>query len=262
MTLKEYVAHQLIGTPLEKPAQTVRALMQLRKRRQHPELYEIYVESDRAELAIRRIVTPGMNCIDVGAHLGSVLSLMVQCSPQGQHVAIEPIPYKYDWLQRKFSQVNLFQVALSDTEGQAEFYFQPQRSGFSGLQFHGAAGGNPQQVEILTVKLVRLDDLVGPERPIGLIKIDVEGGELAALKGGEALLERDHPIILFECTQSGLNTHHVSPREMYDFFQGHRYRVFLIKDWLANGTSLDYDRFLAAMTYPFQAFNFLAVPLD
>ena len=33
---------------------------------------------------------------------------------------------------------------------------------------------------------------------MGLLKIDVEGHELAVLKGGTALLKRDKPVILFE----------------------------------------------------------------
>mgnify|MGYP006148046449 CR=1 FL=1 len=40
------------------------------------------------------------------------------------------------------------------------------------------------------------------------------------------------------------------------------YRVYLLKGWLAKGPSLDFDRFLKSMKYPFQAFNFVAAPAE
>ncbi|MGB6295063.1 MAG: FkbM family methyltransferase, partial [Rivularia sp. (in: cyanobacteria)] len=258
MLLKEYIAHQLIGTPLEKTAFKLREFTKTLERRKHPELHEIHVEWQRRELAMSRIINSSMNCIDIGAHLGSVLNLIDQLSPNGKHIAVEPIPYKYEWLKHKFPNAEIFQVALSDTNGEVEFYLHSQRSGFSGLKLHGSNTADGD-VEVLKVNCVRLDDIVPPEKPIGFIKIDVEGGELAALKGGETILNRYHPTILFECAQSSLKAHNVFQSEIYDFFHAHGYSLFLIKDWLAQNEPLSYERFVKSMEYPFQAFNFLAV---
>lgn len=258
MQIKEYLAHQLIGTPLEKPAVKLRDLTKTLKRRKHPELQEVYVESARAELAMSKIINNSMNCIDIGAHLGSVLNLISELSPDGKHIAIEPIPYKYEWLKRKFPNVKIFQVALSDTDGEVDFYLQPTRSGYSGLRLHGFNNAD-REVKVLKVNCVRLDDIVPADLPIGFIKIDVEGGELAALKGAETILNSYHPTILFECAQSGLTAHNVSQSEVYEFFRAHNYSLFLIKDWLSNKEALDYEGFVKSMEYPFQAFNFLAV---
>ncbi|MGB3760542.1 MAG: FkbM family methyltransferase [Rivularia sp. (in: cyanobacteria)] len=258
MLIKEYIAHQLIGTSLERTASKLREFTKTLERRKHPELHEIYAESERSELAMSRIINSSMNCIDIGAHLGSVLNLINELSPNGKHTAIEPIPYKYEWLKRKFPNAEIFQVALSDTNGEVDFYLQSQRSGFSGLKLHGSNSADGE-VEILKVNCVRLDDIVPSDLPIGFIKIDVEGGELAALKGGETILNRYHPTILFECAQSGLKAHNVSQSEIYDFFHAHGYSLFLIKDWLAQNEPLNYERFIKSMEYPFQAFNFLAV---
>jgi FkbM family methyltransferase len=257
--MKEYIAHYLIGTPLEGSARKLRELAKLPKRIQHPELQEIYIESDRFEAAMARIITDSMNCIDVGAHLGSVLSVMKQLSPTGKHIAIEPIPYKYKWLKQKFPDVEVHQLALSDTSGEVDFFLQPHRSGFSGLRLHNS-GDTAKDVEILKVDCRRLDDIVPADRPIGFMKIDVEGGELAVLRGGESILKRDKPTLVFECTQSGLTAHNLSPKDMYDFFEAYSYSIFLIKDWLADGAALNYEQLAKAMQYPFQAFNFLATP--
>jgi hypothetical protein len=48
----------------------------------------------------------------------------------------------------------------------------------------------------VTVPVRRLDSFEFDR--VRLIKIDVEGHELAVLRGGEALLERDHPVLVVE----------------------------------------------------------------
>jgi FkbM family methyltransferase len=258
MLLKEYIAHHLISTPLEGIAHKLRDFTTLKQRITHPELQEIYIESSRIETAMTRIIHHSMNCIDIGTHLGSVLSVIKKLSPDGKHIAIEPIPYKYNWLKQKFPDVKVLQIALSDTVSEVDFFMQPRHSGFSGLRLHDSGDGE-KQVEILKVNCQKLDDIIPADIPIGFIKIDVEGGELAALRGGKSILKQYQPTILFECTQSGLAVHNTSSNDVYNFFHSYSYSIFLVKDWLEDGKALSYQQFVKAMQYPFQAFNFLAV---
>ncbi len=90
--LKEYIAHILIGTAFQQPAQDLRTMVKFRKRWKHPELKEIYLESSRIEQMMKSMIHDSMNCIDIGCHLGSMLSRILQLSPHGNHIAIEPIP--------------------------------------------------------------------------------------------------------------------------------------------------------------------------
>lgn len=259
MKIKEYVAHKLIGTSLETWARKLRDITQISQRIKHPELHNIYLESARTKLAMSRIIHNSMNCIDVGAHLGSVLSLINCFSPNGKHIAIEPIPYKYHWLRQKFPHVEVLSMAVSDTQEEANFYI-PCRSSFSGLGLRHYTRDTEQNIEIIKVNVNRLDDIVPDDLVIGFIKIDVEGAELLALRGSESILRRCHPTILFECAQDSLEPHNISPWDIYEFFRTHDYSLFLIQDWLSAGEALSYERFLSSMEYPFQAFNFLAIP--
>lgn len=258
MLLKEYITHHLIGSPLEGVAYKLRDLTKIQQRIKHPELREIYLESSRFEMAIAKIIDENsMNCIDIGAHLGSVLSVIKKLSPKGKHIAIEPLPYKCRWLNQKFPDVKVLQTALGDTAGEVDFFLHPHRSGFSGLKLNNSV--DTTTVEILKVNCARLDDIIPSDLPIGFMKIDVEGGELAVLRGSQSILSRYQPTIIFECTQSGLKTHNLSPSDIYNFFCNYSYSIFLIKDWLIDGEPLSYEQFVKAMQYPFQAFNFLAV---
>lgn len=259
MLLKEYIAHHLIGTPWERVAHKLREFANLQHQRKYPELKEIYLEPSRIETAMARIINNSMNCIDVGAHLGSVISVIKQLSPNGKHIAIEPIPYKYRWLKQKFPDVKVLQIALSENPGEVDFFLQPHRSGFSGLRLHNS-GDNETKFEILKVQCQRLDDIVPSDLPIGFIKIDVEGGELAVMRSGKSILKHYQPTILFECSQSGLKAHVLSPSDVYNFLCTYSYSIFLIKDWLEDGEELSCEQFVKATEYPFQAFNFLAVP--
>ena len=100
--LCEKIKSILIGTPLQKPAERLQWLSKARYRQRHPELSEIYLEPGRIREIIKRTVKDGHNCVDVGCHLGAVLQEFVNCSPSGQHIAIEPVPNKATWLVRKY----------------------------------------------------------------------------------------------------------------------------------------------------------------
>lgn len=256
--MQEYLKHLLIRTPLQEPAKKLQFLLESKKRNQHPELNEIYVEGQRTEQMLRQVIKDSFNCIDIGCHLGSVLSEIVKIAPNQQHIAFEPIPYKAEWLKDKFPEVEVKQMALSDTPGQVTFYINPNFSGFSGLQPHQAQ--KDANLKEITVKCETLDNILVPDRPVNFIKIDVEGAELPALRGAQNTLSRYQPTILFECTKAGVSGFGYEPVDLFNFLtKDFSYSIFLLKDFLNNDQPLEFERFFQAMHYPFQAFNFLAI---
>jgi hypothetical protein len=150
------------------------------------------------------------------------------------------------------------QVALSDQTGEADFYFQPSRSALGGLRSHSL---NDQQPECIRVQCLRLDDIVPTERQIGFMKVVAEGAELGVLRGGEKIIARDRPLILFDCVISEMEKFGVVPQDFYEFLvQKHSYSLFMLKDWLANKEPISFETFVQAMQYPFQAFRFVVTP--
>jgi FkbM family methyltransferase len=257
MVLRDRLVFHLIGTPLQGPIERLRSRI---ARWRKPALLEIHLEQDRIFEVMARSITDGMNCIDVGCHLGSVLREMVRLSPHGQHIAIEPLAYKAGWLRTKYPQVTVHQVALGEHEGTADFDWNPSHSGFSALNLKGSRNGPAQHT--LQVQVKRLDDLVPASHAVGFIKVDVEGGEIPVLRGARRILAENRPRIVFECTRSGLSRFGLTAPEVFDFLNRELdYRIYLIKDWLAGQAPMDLPRMERAMVYPFQAFNFLAVPV-
>src|SRR5580693_752143 len=70
-----HVKHLFLRSPLEEPAQRLRYLTGFMQRLKHPELQEVYLEPDRIEQIMRKILQPDSNCIDVGCHSRIFLEL-------------------------------------------------------------------------------------------------------------------------------------------------------------------------------------------
>ena len=185
------VAAVVVGTPLEDLA--YRVWHTLAREPASPN-----AEYDRlTALVIRRVLTPSGNGIDIGAHRGTVLRHIVDASPGGVHFAIEPLPAFAAGLRRRFPQVEVCQVALAEEPGEAVFHHVVTNPSYSGL----SQRRYPEADEVLhdiVVQVARLDDLVPAEVPVHFVKIDVEGGELAVLKGSRALLRRWRPVVVLE----------------------------------------------------------------
>jgi FkbM family methyltransferase len=253
--MKEYLKHLLIRTPLEAPAMQIQDFITAKTQQKNPKLHEVYKESKRLQEVILRFIKPSSNCIDIGVHLGSVLSEIIRIAPQGHHLAFEPTPYKAKWLRQKFPEVKVFEIALSDQPGNADFYLNTEKSGFSGLSKHM---GENSVVEKLSVSCDCLDNIVKSDRKIDFIKLDVEGHELGVLRGAKNLLQRDRPTILFECTNSGLTSSGYTASEVFEFLTQLQYSIFLPKELLENGQPLTWVEFDRSLQYPFKAFNFIA----
>ena len=159
---------------------------------------------DRQTIEIaKRILPASGNSIDAGAHYGGILRHLLRLSPQGEHWAFEPIPNLARQLRRRFPRARVGQVALSDFSGAAEFRFLPDAAAHSSLLDRPDVEAG-RAVRLLPVNVRRLDDVIPKRLLIALIKIDVEGAEAAVLRGAARLLQRNRPVVIFECAPAGL----------------------------------------------------------
>ncbi|MGV6849666.1 MAG: FkbM family methyltransferase [Marinibacterium sp.] len=60
------------------------------------------------------------------------------------------------------------------------------------------AAGNDH---VVSVDVVRLDDLVAPDRPVGILHLDIEGHEEPALHGARDLIARWRPLVVLETSR-------------------------------------------------------------
>jgi len=169
-------------------------------------LYGVY------EIATTKFVTaalqPGDCFVDVGANVGyySVLA-GTRVGPAGEVHAFEPVPRLRCQLQRNVEMNGLHNVVAHESavwseEGEIAFYetLSAENSGISSVFPGPARTAMPCKVGATT-----LDELARRiRRRIDLIKIDVEGGELAVFEGGPRLLDSaEAPVLIFEAFEIG-----------------------------------------------------------
>jgi FkbM family methyltransferase len=165
---------------------------------------------------IKRTLTKKSNWIDIGAHKGHILRELLKVAPDGKSFAFEPIPVLYKALQSKYGKkVKIYDTALSDQKGEKTFTLFIDRPAFSG--FNKRPTAEIYATENLVVKVDRLDSIIDPAIAIDLIKIDVEGAEMEALKGAEKILKNYKPIVLFEFGSEGGNLYQTTPEMMFDY---------------------------------------------
>lgn len=152
----------------------------------------------------RRTIKPGQNVIDIGANIGVFAITMASLvGPQGKVYAFEPQEREARLMvqslaENRFTDRVVFErAAISDQRGRGQLVSAAQTINAGGAYLSNNSEYLPAGHERNDVELITLDTYHF-KRPISFIKIDVEGAELLALRGGTQLLKEDHPVILSE----------------------------------------------------------------
>lgn len=150
---------------------------------------------DREMQLLKFLLSPARDSIDVGANLGLYTLPMARHSRRVHAFEPNPVPYR---LLRHIAPANvvLHHMAVSDVAGEVEFRVPLTRKGWSSNGGRIGATADPAREHLLRIPCTRLDDL--QLNDIGFIKIDVEGHELAVLRGASATIERCRPNLLVE----------------------------------------------------------------
>jgi len=198
-------------------------------------------------LLLKSILKPDSNCIDIGCHKGEIMDLILKFSPQGNHFGFEPIPFLFQNLKTKYQtnpHIKLFDCALSEETGNTTFNYVVNAPAYSGIkQRH--YDRKDAKVEIINVKLEKLDDIISPQTKIHLMKIDTEGAEYLVLKGAKDTIIRNKPFIIFECGLGASDYYGTKPEEIFLFLTlvcG--LKISLLNSWLNNKPALTIDAFL------------------
>ncbi len=186
-----------------------------------------YVESEIQGL--RRVVSPGSVCIDVGAAAGLyTMALSRLCGRSGRVHSVEPLPFANFQLARLLSAwqaVNVCRhaVALGAEPGRDIMHVPLGRYGLvTGRSFlDGSAAGPDPNVEFanqisVAVTVDTLDALCAREGidQLQFVKIDVEGAELQVREGGKEVVETLRPAMLVEIEARHTARYQRTPEEV------------------------------------------------
>ncbi len=152
---------------------------------------------------IQGVITPESWYFDVGANVGFMSVPILYTRNDVNVVSFEPSPNSRGYLQRTWRESpwkerwrTVFK-AVGDRAGETEFHVSnATHGGYDGIKWTRRA----ERIGTETVPMTTLDDewraLGRP--PVSCIKLDIEGAEMAALKGARELIQSLRPYIFLE----------------------------------------------------------------
>ena len=189
---------------------------------------------------MKNTIRPGMRCIDAGANVGFFTLLMSRrVGPAGKVIAFEPTRKTHVILRENLdlnARANVVTecLALSDHEGEITFHEGPP--GFdvynsAGEVSHPMAAG--REFRTVVVPCTTIDGYLRRTAfgAVDIVKFDVEGSELYALKGMEGTMMANPGMkILVELADQTTKGHGYHAREIYDWFVRQGWQIELIDD--------------------------------
>jgi FkbM family methyltransferase len=186
------------------------------------------------ELAlVDSVLRPGHVFVDAGANEGLfTLVASRRVGPAGRVLAIEPSGREAERLRANLDlndgrNVVIREVALGDRPGTAVLHVADQvhsgQNTLGGFIHDVVRHSHDEEVEVAT-----LDDVVtaaGLSR-LDVIKVDVEGADTAALRGGAGTLRRFRPLVLVELADAALRAQGSSAEELVALLSGHGYDLY------------------------------------
>jgi FkbM family methyltransferase len=172
------------------------------------------------------LLEPGLAVLDLGAHIGtfSLAAAALGC----RVVAVEASPHNAALLRTSvafngFEQMTVVSAAVTDHQGTLEFI----QSGPYGVVANPSVQSSTVQVRAVTVDGL-LEEL-GWDR-VDLIKMDVEGSEVSAIRGMAQLLARaDAPLLVYESNGFTLGFFGETPNSLLATLEGFGYRNYVVE---------------------------------
>lgn len=168
--------------------------------------------------AIARFQPPDSVCYDLGASIGYISLLMAKKAKAVY--SFEPAPHALEEIRRQstlngFSHIHPVQQVVSGDFREVEFALTDNAYGSRIVAGQPVAKDRPK----LKFKTTTLDTLATQYPAPNFIKIDVEGEELAVLRGGEKVIRSSRPIFCIELHSPQLT------RDCVKLLESHGYRV-------------------------------------
>jgi len=181
--------------------------------------YKTYADRAEREL-LRKILFQGAVVVDVGANIGIYSEFLSRCvGPTGLVHSFEPSPDNFRRLSAAIghlSNVRLTLAAVGERSGECKLYISDKLN-----VDHRAYKADGDSRRAVPTEMVALDDYFKPGQRVDLIKMDIQGYELHALRGAQRVLQENPDInLLLEFWPAGLEQAGISWEGLVEMLQG------------------------------------------
>ncbi len=180
------------------------------------------------------VLRPGAIAIDGGANTGvHTLQMGQAVRPGGLVIAIEPVPELLARLDTRWREYRMpedlirrLPYGLSNAAGEADFYqvIDPIQHELSGLRNRHFLKDRP--VQTIRVELTTLDLVCKDLDRLDFLKLDLEGAEMDALRGGMRTLTRLRPVVTLEQDQYSPQYFSYTWDQLLEYFAALDYELY------------------------------------
>ncbi len=188
--------------------------------------------TDRPERRLlKAILSAGDVVVDAGANIGVYSQFLSRCvGATGVVHSFEPSPENFKRLEsatRKLGNVRLRQAAVGESSGTSKLYLSDKLN-----VDHRAYASEGDSRRAVPIDIIALDDYFNPGQRIDLIKMDIQGYELHALRGANRVLA-DNPAakLVLEFWPYGLEQAGANWLELIDTLQAKNMSVSQITNY-------------------------------
>jgi len=183
------------------------------------------------EKIVRSLDVKSPVLFDIGANAGFYTLGLSASFPSIKTYSFEPIPKTFELLKKNLElnnleQAEIFNFALSNIEGETQFFTYPSQSGASSA----VRLLDSKDAYEVTCRLQKLDIISTALPQVDLIKCDVEGGELHVFEGALKTLESCKPVIFTEMLRKWCEKFDYHPNSIIGLLQRIGYKCYKIKD--------------------------------
>jgi FkbM family methyltransferase len=163
---------------------------------------------------------------------------------KGLVVSVEPAPATHAWLRQAMQllghhNIRFEPVCVADHKGPVAFMVATGEGGDVEAAMKIDAQRSDQFTEVM-IPAVTIDSLVdkhGIADRLSLVKIDIEGAEPIALRGGSRLFDHDRlPLFIVEVQKGSLENFGLKPLDVLQFFPGELFELFHVQRSLSDLT--------------------------
>jgi len=175
--------------------------------------------------------------IDIGAHIGYYSLLCASKAKQGQIISFEPVPANFKIFEKNislnnFQNINPIKKAISNQNESSLLYLSAESNTGDNRFFSDDFTEEKTQRKNIKILCIGLDHFLEQSQlEPNIIKMDIQGGEMLALKGMKKTLKSVSSLVLFsEFWPRGISATGESPEEFLEILAENEFNIFEINE--------------------------------
>jgi FkbM family methyltransferase len=190
-------------------------------------------------LLIKKILCPKMVAVDLGSNIGEITLVCAKhVGTSGRVIAFEPMPAMTECLlanvdRNNFSNVVVEKKGIADTIGVVDIFRAPNKGHDGAInEGLGTLYSTAKRSELVEqINITTLDNYFSehPVSRLDLIKIDIEGAELAALHGAINTIKMFRPYLIVEVQEESAKTAGYDQKDILSFLSSLDYKFYIIE---------------------------------